>query len=107
MKRIVIIAMAVLVAVCATAQAQDLKPVKDKNTKLFGYQDKDKNWVIEPAYTAAKRFKEGLAEVTIKPGKTKFHGIIDETGRVTAESITEIRRNHVFRSGEGLWDTLW
>jgi hypothetical protein len=81
MKRIVIIALAVLVAVCATAQAQDLKPVKDKNTKLFGYQDKDKNWVIEPAYTAAKRFKEGLAEVTIKPGKTKFHGIIDETGR--------------------------
>ncbi|MBQ3276974.1 MAG: glycosyltransferase [Oscillospiraceae bacterium] len=33
--------------------------------------------------------------------------IIDETGRVTAESITEIRRHHVFRSGEGLWDTLW
>ena len=33
--------------------------------------------------------------------------IIDDAGRETAESITAIRRHHVFRSGEGLWDTLW
>ena len=27
----------------AGANAQDLKPVKDKVSKLYGYQDKDKN----------------------------------------------------------------
>lgn len=69
------------ILLAATAQGQDLKPVKDKGTKLFGYQDKSKNWVIPPAYFSAKNFKDGLAEVTVKPEKTKFHGIIDETGR--------------------------
>ena len=69
-------------ALCAAAQGQDLKPVKDKGSKLFGYQDKSKNWVIEPAYEGAKRFKDGFAEVTCKPGKTKLHGVIDATGRV-------------------------
>ena len=64
------------------AQAQDLKPVKDKSTKLFGYQDKSKNWVIPPSFDSAKRFKDGLAEVTVKPEKTKFHGVIDESGKV-------------------------
>lgn len=69
------------VLIAAAAQAQDLKPVKDKATKLFGYQDKSKNWVIPPTYEGAKQFKDGLAEVTNKPGKTKFHGIIDVTGK--------------------------
>ncbi len=33
--------------------------------------------------------------------------IIDGEGRQTAPGITAIRRHHVFRSGEELWDTLW
>ena len=35
--------------IAASAQGQDLKPVRDKSTKLYGYQDKSKNWVVEPA----------------------------------------------------------
>lgn len=70
------------VLLAAAAQGQGLKPVRDKATKLYGYQDKSKNWVIEPAYESAKRFKNGVAEVTIKPEKTKYHGVIDESGKV-------------------------
>ncbi len=33
--------------------------------------------------------------------------IIDGQGKKVADSITDIRRHHVFRSGEGLTDTLW
>ena len=62
--------------VCAGLQAQDLKPVKDKATKLFGYQDKSKNWVIAPAFNAAKRFSNGYAIVE----QEKQKGVIDESG---------------------------
>ncbi len=79
--RYILAALAALILATA-AQGQDLKPVKDKATKLYGYQDKSKNWVIPPAYEGAKRFKDGVAEVTMKPGKTKLHGVIDETGRI-------------------------
>jgi hypothetical protein len=86
MKRSVIYILAAMLAIGGAAQmqaqAQDLKPVKDKGTKLFGYQDKNKNWVIPPSFEGAKKFKDGLAEVTLKPEKTKFHGVIDESGKV-------------------------
>ena len=52
-----------LLCLTTAAWAQDLKPVKDKATKLFGYQDKSKNWVIEPSFNAAKRFIGGFAIV--------------------------------------------
>lgn len=48
-----------------SAQAQDPKPVKDKGTKKYGYQAKDKSWVIAPAFDNAKKFDEGFAEVEI------------------------------------------
>lgn len=81
MKTRFIVAVTAALLVASAAFGQDLKPVKDKSTKLFGYQDKSKNWVVPPAYFSAKNFKDGLAEVTVKPGKTKLHGIIDATGR--------------------------
>ena len=37
-----------------SAPAQDLKPVKDKTTKKFGYQGKNKTWAIEPVYDTTK-----------------------------------------------------
>ena len=46
-----------------SAQAQDLKPVKDKATKKYGYQAKKKAWVIAPAFDDAKKFRDGFAEV--------------------------------------------
>ena len=51
-------------ALSIAAAAQNLKPAKDKATKLYGYQDKAKNWVIAPSFEDAKRFDDdGLALV--------------------------------------------
>ena len=72
--------LAVLAALllCATLQAQDLKPVKDKQTKKYGYQDKQKNWVIDPSFDDAKKFDDdGCAQVKVD-GK---YGLIDLQGR--------------------------
>lgn len=59
-----------------STQAQDLKPVKDKETKKYGYQAKDKTWVIAPAFDNAKRFDEGFAEVELNG----YRGVIDING---------------------------
>lgn len=102
---------------CAAASAQDLKPVKDKSTKKFGYQAKDKSWVIQPSFDKAQKFtdghamvtvdgleglinsdgawilkpeftnigkfdKQGMCEVTVKEGKTKYYGVADTEGRM-------------------------
>ena len=63
-------------AVAMSAAAQDLKPVKDKQTQKYGYQAKDKSWVIAPAFDGAKRFVDGYAEVTLN-GRI---GLIDANG---------------------------
>lgn len=65
-----------MLLIAAAAFAQDIKPVKDKASKLFGYQDKSKNWVIEPSFNAAKRFIGGFAIVE-KDGRK---GVIDQSG---------------------------
>ncbi|MCQ2136420.1 MAG: WG repeat-containing protein, partial [Bacteroidales bacterium] len=66
-----------LFALSIFASAQDLKPVKDKDTKKFGYQDKKtKEWVIAPAYDKAGAFKDGVADVAVG----SLYGIINEDG---------------------------
>ena len=65
-----------LASLCISAAGQDLKPVKDRDSKLFGYQDKSKNWVIPPSYSAAKRFNGGFAIVEVQGQK----GLINESG---------------------------
>jgi hypothetical protein len=62
--------------VAAAASAQDLKPVKDKQTQKYGYQNKAKAWVIEPTFDGAKRFVDGYAEVTMGD----YIGLIDANG---------------------------
>lgn len=67
--------------------AQDLKPVKDKELKLFGYQDASKNWVINPSFDKAKKFDQGVAVVTVKG----LDGVIDTEGYYVFEpEYTEI-----------------
>ena len=61
---------------CASAAAQDLKPARDKASKKFGYQAKDKSWIIEPAFDKAQKFQDGRAVVTVDG----LEGLIDETG---------------------------
>ncbi|MCR5351167.1 MAG: WG repeat-containing protein [Bacteroidales bacterium] len=55
------------------ASAQDLKPVRDKETKKYGYQNKARQWVVEPTFDGAKRFVDGYAEVTVG----EYIGLID------------------------------
>lgn len=74
MKKTAILLLTVFVSV--SLGAQDLKPVKDKASKLFGYQDKSKNWVIPPSFEKAKRFNDGAAVVE-SGGRL---GLIDAAG---------------------------
>ena len=74
LKHIILCTLAACVA--AAASAQDLKPVKDKQTQKYGYQDKAKAWVIAPTFDGAKRFVDGYAEVTVGD----YIGLIDANG---------------------------
>ena len=76
MKTLKAIMLAAALAVCAAAAAQDLKPVKDRSTKKFGYQAKDKSWVILPAFDKAQKFVDGLATVTVDG----LEGVINSDG---------------------------
>lgn len=74
-RNLLLCAAAILISLAASAQ--DLKPVRDKNTKKYGYQDKSKHWVIEPAFDKAKRFdNDGFAVVEIDD----MQGLIDANG---------------------------
>ena len=76
MKTRIILSFAAL-ALCLAASAQDLKPAKDKQTKKFGYQDKQKNWVIPPSFDDAKKFDDdGCALVKVDG----LYGLIDGEG---------------------------
>lgn len=70
------------VAVCLPSAAQTLKPVKDKETKLFGYQDESKNWVIQPQFDNARKFHGPVAEVMVKENRNKLWGVINEDGEL-------------------------
>lgn len=72
-----------LLATCTAVPAQDLKAVKDKSTKLFGYQDKSKNWVIEPRFDKARAFNMGTAIVTVGG----LEGLIDTEGNFLVEPL--------------------
>lgn len=63
--------------------AQDLKPVKDKDLKLFGYQDASKSWVIEPRFDKAKKFDQGVAIVTVNG----MDGVIDPDGNFVFDPV--------------------
>ncbi len=73
-----------LLLLCLGASAQNLKPVKDKQTKKYGYQDKQKNWVIPPAYDDANRFDDdGFAMVKVDG----LRGLIDPEGNWILEPL--------------------
>lgn len=67
-----------VLALCFAAWGQDLKPVKDKATKKYGYQDKQKNWVISPAFDDAKRFDDDGCALVKVDGR---YGLIDGDGK--------------------------
>lgn len=68
----------------------------------FAYCDQDDIWLPE---------KLSILEKNMQNSKTVLVCsdmiIIDSTGKIIADSITKIRRRHIFRSGADLADTLW
>ena len=77
MKARTLLLCAAALAFCFAASAQDLKPVRDKTTRKYGYQDKAKHWVIQPAFDKARRFdNDGFAVVEIND----LQGLIDMNG---------------------------
>ena len=63
----------------------------------FAYCDQDDVWPPEKLTTLQEAIERENALLVCSDMY-----IIDENGRQTADSITKIRRHHVFRSGEGL-----
>ncbi len=76
--------------------------VTEAEGEYFAFCDQDDVWLPEKLSVLQETMERERALLVCSDMT-----IIDDTGRETAGSITEIRRHHVFRSGEGLWDTLW
>ena len=79
-------------AICLAAGAQDLKPTKDKQTKKYGYKNKQKEWVIAPAFDDAKKFDDDGCALVKVDGK---YGLIDLEGQwvpfVLSASLAAVR----------------
>ena len=98
MKKIFLLA-AALLAFTLAASAQDLKPVKDKASKKYGYQDKQKNWVIPPTYDDAKRFDDGFAIVKMSgreglintEGQWILQPLYDDIGKFDRNGLCELK----------------
>ena len=70
--------------------------------EYFAYCDQDDVWLPEKLEVLQEAINREQAELVCSD---MF--IIDENDRQIADSITKIRRHHIFRSGTGLTDTLW
>lgn len=83
MKTKIILCLAAM-SLSIAAMGQTLKPAKDKQTKKYGYQDKQKNWVIPPTFDDANKFDDGgLAEVKLDG----HYGLIDTEGNWVLEPL--------------------
>ena len=70
--------------------------------EYFAYCDQDDEWLPEKLAVLRETMERERALLVCSD-----MSIIDGDGNEIARSITDIRRHHVFRSGDGLWDTLW
>ncbi len=75
---------------------------KEADGEYFAYCDQDDVWLPEKLEVLEKAITESGAQLVCSDMY-----IIDGNGKQTADSITKIRRHHIFRSGTGLTDTLW
>lgn len=70
--------------------------------EYFAYCDQDDVWLPEKLTILQRELERTGAQLVCSDMY-----IIDGAGNTVADSITKIRRRHVFRSGEGLTKTLW
>ncbi len=98
MKRVLLLV--ALLTLAFTASAQALKPVKDKASKKYGYQDKQKNWVIPPSYDDARRFdNDGFAVVKTggreglinQEGQWILQPLYDDIGKFDGNGLCELK----------------
>ena len=75
---------------------------QDAEGEYFAYCDQDDIWLPEKLEELEKAQEESGALLVCSDMY-----IIDGEGRQTADSITKIRRHHIFRSGDDLTGTLW
>lgn len=70
--------------------------------EYFAFCDQDDIWLPEKLTVLASELERQDALLVCSDQR-----IIDEAGNTVTDSISELRRHHVFRSGTGLGDTLW
>jgi len=75
---------------------------REAEGEYFAYCDQDDVWLPEKLTVLQETMVRESAQLVCSDMY-----IIDGDGNTTANSITKIRRHHIFRSGTGLTDTLW
>ena len=75
---------------------------REAEGEYFAYCDQDDVWLPEKLEILQEEIERSGAQLVCSDMY-----IIDADGKQTADSITKIRRHHIFRSGEGLTSTLW
>jgi hypothetical protein len=76
MKKIILF-ITIVLCFCSSVLSQQLIPVRDTRTGLFGYKyDNNDKWVVKPKYEHAGYFSEGLAYVILCKGEHKEKGSV-------------------------------
>lgn len=70
--------------------------------EYFAYCDQDDVWLPEKLEKLYETITAQQAQLVCSD-----MAVIDADGNRVAESITALRRHHLFKSGEELWRTLW
>lgn len=70
--------------------------------EYFAYCDQDDVWLPEKLETLYETMLRQQAQLVCSD-----MAVIDAHGNRIAESITDLRRHHLFKSGDELWRTLW
>lgn len=75
MKRLVLFLVLIL---SVSAFSQNLRPVRDTQSKKYGFQNDKRKWVVSPQFDEAERFKDGFSKVKSEG----LVGLVDEKGRI-------------------------
>ena len=75
---------------------------REAEGEYFAYCDQDDVWLPEKLTVLQEAIERERAMLVCSDMY-----IIDGAGKQIADSMTKIRRHHIFRSGDGLTDTLW
>lgn len=92
MKTRILTTITILLFFVVSLQAQELKEFKAENGR-YGYKDEKGNIVIQPNYSYAYPFKNGVAQVTLPNPQDKFgtfHFLIDKKGNAVTKKYSSM-----------------